>query len=206
VGKYPVLVWPISHTVAFVSLAIAAMAMLYLPKALAVIVLLRDHRATAAYGGAARVIASALVESILSTLLAPITMLSHSWFVFSILTGSNTRWGAQPRGGDGTGFSRAFVAFLPHTVIAIGAGALVWSFTPGDFWWYLPLLVGPTIAIPFAWATSKRAWGTAARCLGLFVVPSETAGFTIVDRVDALLAERARLPNVVRDRNALLTA
>jgi membrane glycosyltransferase len=206
VGKYPVLPWPISHTVAFVSLAIAAMAMLYLPKALAVMVLLRDRRATTAYGGAGRVIAGALIESALSTLLAPITMLSHSWFVFSILIGGNTRWGAQPRSGDGTGFGRALVAFAPHTVIAIAAGALVWSFTPGDFWWYLPLLVGPAIAIPFAWATSKPAWGAATRWLGLFLVPSETAGLPIVDRLDALLAEPVRLPNVVRDRNALLTA
>jgi membrane glycosyltransferase len=187
-------------------LAIAAMAMLYLPKALAVIVLLRDRRAAKAYGGTGRVIAGALFESVLSTLLAPITMLSHSWFVFSILIGRNTRWGAQPRGGDGTGLGRALVVFAPHTLIAIGAGALVWRFTPGDFWWYLPLLVGPAIAVPIAWATSKPVWGTAARRRGLFLVPSETAGLAIVDRFDALLAGPAKAPNVVGNRNALLTA
>lgn len=206
VGKYPVLAWPISHTVAFVSLAVAAMAMLYLPKALAVIVLLRNRRAAATYGGKGRVIAGALIESILSTLLAPITMLSHSWFVFTNLTGRITKWGAQPRGGDGTGLGRALVAFAPHTMIGILAGALVWRFTPGDFWWYLPLLVGPAIAIPFAWATSKPAWGAAARRRGLFLTPSETAGLAIVDRFEALLAEPATTPKVVGNRNALLTA
>ena len=91
-------------------------------------------------------------------------------------------------------------------MIAIVAGALVWRFTPGDFWWYLPLLVGPAIAIPFAWATSKPAWGAATRRCGLFLTPSETAGLAIVDRFEALLAEPATTPNVVGNRNALLTA
>ena len=188
-GKYPVLAWPISHTVAFVSLAVAAMGMLYVPKFLAVAVLLRDRRAAKAYGGALRVIAGALAESLLSTLLAPIYMLAHSWFVANILIGRIAKWGAQLRSGDGTKFGAAIVAFAPHTMIAILAGALVWRFTPGDFWWYLPLLVGPAIAIPLAWATSKPGWGDAARRRGLFLVPSETTGLPIVDRVDALLAE-----------------
>jgi membrane glycosyltransferase len=95
-------------------------------------------------------------------------------------------------------------------MIAVLAGALVWRFTPGDFWWYLPLLVGPAIAIPFAWATSKPGWGSAARHRGLFLVPSETTGLPIVDRVDALLAE----PDAVdrygaglgQNRDALSTA
>ena len=211
VGKYPVLAWPISHTVAFVSLAIAAVAMLYLPKALAVIALLRDRRAAAAYGGAGRLIAGAITESVLSTLLAPITMLSHSWFVFNILIGRIAQWGAQLRGGDGTRFGTASIAFLPHTLIAITAGVLVWRITPGDFWWYLPLLVGPATAIPFAWATSKPAWGAAARRRGLFLVPSETTGFPIIERFDALLAEPAAEKcitdsGIARNGDALLTA
>jgi membrane glycosyltransferase len=205
VGRYPVLAWPISHTLAFVSLAVAAMAMLYLPKLLAVAILLRDRRAAQAFGSARCVIAGALVESVVSTVLAPISMLSHSWFVLNILIGRETSWGAQPRGGDGTGLGRAIVAFAPHTLIAIGAGALIWRFTPGDFWWYLPLLVGPAMAIAFAWATSKPAWGTAARRWGLFLVPSETAGVAIVERLDALLAEPAKAPNVVGNRDAFST-
>ena len=206
VGRYPILAWPISHTVAFVSLAIAAMSMLYLPKALAVMVLLHDRRVTVAYGCAWYVIAGALIESVVSTLLAPITMLSHSWFVFNILIGRTAQWGTQLRGGDGIGLGRAVVTFAPHMLIAIAAGVLVWRWTPANFWWYLPLLVGPAIAIPFAWATSKPAFGTAARRWGLFLVPSETAGLAIVDRVDALLAEPAKAPSVVRNRGALLTA
>ena len=211
VGRYPVLIWPVSHVVAFVSLAVAAMTMLYLPKAMAVIVLLRDHKAAAQFGGRGRVIASAVLESLLSTLLAPIYMLSHSWFVFNILIGRVTRWGAQLRSGDGTRFSAAISAFGPHTMIAILAGAAVWHFAPGVFLWYLPLLIGPAAAIPLAWAISKCRLGAAAGQAGLFLVPSETTRLAIVDRYETLLAASAASSPVVekqisRDRGALSTA
>lgn len=156
-------------------------------------------------------IAGALIESLLSTLLAPVFMLSHSWFVFNILIGRNARWGTQPRGTAGIGLGRAIGAFGPHTLIAIATGALAWFWTPGEFWWYLPLLVGPAIAIVLCWATSKPSWGAAARRIGLFLVPSETTGLPIVDRVDALLAEPAAGERIIDDsigRNSdmLLTA
>ena len=54
VGRYPVLAWPISHTVAFVSIAVAAMLLLYVPKIMALIVLLRDREAVRGHGGAAQ--------------------------------------------------------------------------------------------------------------------------------------------------------
>jgi len=186
IGRYPILAWPISHTVAFVSLVATAMAMLYLPKLLAAIVLLRDRRARLAFGGARRLLAGALVESVLSTLLAPVFMLSHSWFVLNILIGHNIRWASQPRGGDGLALSRAISHFAPHTFIAIGAGILIWRWLPAEFYWYLPLLVGPALAVLIAWTTGKPAWGEAARRHGLFLVPNETVGLPIVDRFNAL--------------------
>jgi membrane glycosyltransferase len=211
VGRYPILAWPISHTVAFVSLAITAMGMLYLPKFVALLVLLRDEKARQCYGGTSALVLSVLIECLLSTLLAPILMLSHSWFVLNILTGRNTRWGAQLRGGNGIRLRGAVAAFAPHSVIGIVAGVLAWFWMPADFWWYLPLLVGLASAILFGWLTSLPAAGAAARRRGLFVVPSENAGLAIVDRVDALVAEggsdkRAWGDDTAANSGALLTA
>ena len=189
VGRYPVLAWPISHTVAFVSIAVAAMALLYGPKLIGLVVLLRDREAARKHGGARSLILSVLIESVLSTLAAPVFMLSHTWFVLNILLGRNTRWGAQLRGGKGTGLGNAVAAFAPHTLMGIGAGYLAWTWTPADFWWYLPLLAGLAAAILFGWLTSLPAIGAAARRAGIFVVPSEAAGLPIVDRVEALVAE-----------------
>jgi membrane glycosyltransferase len=199
VGRHPVLAWPISHTVAFVSIAVAALTMLYLPKVIAMAVLLSDRDARRAHGGARGLLLSVFIESVLSTLVAPVFMLSHSWFVLNILAGRRTRWGAQLRGGNGIGLGNAVAAFAPHTVIAAGFGALAWTWTPADFWWYLPLLAGLGTAILFAWLTSLPAAGAAARRAGLFLVPSETAGLAIVRRADQLIAERAATERVTGD-------
>ena len=189
VGRYPVLTWPISHTIAFVSIAVAAGMLLYVPKLMALIVLLRDREAVRSHGGKGKLILSVFLESVLSTLVAPVFMLSHSWFVLNILIGRNTRWGAQLRRGN-TALANAVTAFGPHTVIAVAAGYLAWTWTPADFWWYLPLLAGMATAILFGWLTSLPAIGAAARRAGLFLIPSESTGLPIVDRVDALLADR----------------
>lgn len=138
-------------------------------------------------------------------------MLSHSWFVLNILVGRNARWGPQPRGSHGIVLKRAIIVFAPHAMIAIATGAVVWRWTPSEFWWYLPLLFGPATDIILGGATSKPALGVAARRRGVFLVPSETTGVPIVDRVNVLLAEPAPSRRIMdegigRNSDALLTA
>ena len=191
VGRYPVLAWPISHTMAFVSIAVATAALLYVPKFLALLLALRDRQARRRYGGARKLVAGVLAENVFSTVIAPVFMLSHSWFVANILIGRKIRWGSQPRGSDGIELRRAVAAFAPHCIIAIVTGLAVWIYTPGGiFWWYVPLLAGPVLAGVMVWATSKPSWGAFARGHGLFLVPSETAGVPIVDSFNALLFSR----------------
>jgi membrane glycosyltransferase len=201
IGRYPVLAWPISHTVEFISLAVAAMALLYGPKLLALALLLNDRNAACDYGGRTRVILGVLLESVLSTLLAPIFMLSHSWFVLNILSGSTARWGAQLRGGSGIGFWQSARAFAPHTAVAFIVGAVAWYWTPADFWWYMPLLVGLSVAILLCWMTSNPRVGAFMRRRGLFLVPSETSGVSIVERYESLVAGR-RTPACESDKMA----
>ena len=175
VGRYPVLSWPISHTVALVSIAVATLALLYIPKLLALLLMLRERETRRHYGGASRLIVGVLIENVVASVIAPVFMLSHSWFVANIVLGRKITWGAQPRGGDGIPLGRALSAFAPHSVIGIAAGIAVWRWMPSVFWWYLPLLIGPALAGVLAWATSKARWGNGARRAGLFLVPSETA-------------------------------
>jgi membrane glycosyltransferase len=164
--------------------------MLYVPKFLALALLLRDREALKNFGGARSAFVSVIVETLLSTLMAPVFMLSHSWFVLNILIGRNTRWGTQRRGSHGTGLGRSIVLFAPHTIVAIAAGVVAWHWTPTEFWWYVPILAGLTVATLIGWLTSLPALGAAARRWGVFLTPSETAGLPIVDRFNALVADR----------------
>lgn len=192
-GRYPMLAWPISHTLAFVSLAVAAMIMLFTPKILALVLLLRDKQRLCDYGGAWRAAVSVIVECVLSTLLAPVFMLSHSWFVLNILLGRVTRWGTQLRGDADVGLWQSTRAFAPHTVLALAIAAVAWHWTPGNFWWYLPLLVGGSLAILLCWMTSSPFLGRVARRFGLFLIKSETTGVPILHRYENLVAMH-RLP------------
>jgi membrane glycosyltransferase len=204
-GRYPVLNWPMSHSVAFVSIAVATLAMLFVPKALSIIVLLRNEPA-ARYGGAVRLIASFLVESALSVLLAPVFMLSHSWFVANILIGRTTRWATQPRGSAGIGLRQAITVFAPHSLIAVIVGFGVWRWLPGEFWWCIPFLLGPAVAAALAWLTSKPSLGHAMRRRGLFLVPSETEGLAILERVEILLRGRGAEADVAQAGRKVLAA
>ena len=191
VGPYPVINWPISHTAAFLSLIAATAVLLYVPKFLAVAILLRDANMVRRFGGAAALTTSALAETVASTLLAPVLMLSHSWFVVNALIGRRIEWGKQQRISDGVGLRESAVVFAPHTIVAVAAGVATWYWLPGIVWWFLPVLIGLTVASMLCWTTAKRQFGLAARRRGLFLVPSEAARIPIVEHVTALLADPA---------------
>jgi membrane glycosyltransferase len=199
VGRYPVLTWPVPQAAAFLSLIAATAILLYGPKLAAVALLLRNRTTLRHYGGARSLIVSALAEILVSTLLAPVLMVSHSWFVANVLAGRAIGWGGQRRGSRGIDFAACAMAFAPHTALAIVGGVFAWYWIPGSIW-FLPLLLGLAVAILLCWLTSKPKWGAAARRYGVFLVPSEAATIPILERVDALLAnaDRSRGGNAKR--------
>ena len=144
-------------------------------------------------GGIWRVTLGVITETVFSTLLAPILMLSHSWFVLSVLVGRGIGWGGQQRGACGIAYGTATRAFAPHTLIAVIAGLAVWYLSPEMFWWYVPILSGLLLAIFLCRATSIPDWGIAAGRCGLFLIPSEAVGLAIVERLYEILRAREAL-------------
>ena len=189
-GRYPVLSAPISHTVELIVLLGSTIALLYAPKILALLIASRDPETRAAHGGRFRLFRSVVFECAFSTLLAPVVMLSHSWFVFSILCGRTTGWGAQQR--DDRALPLWFVIrmFAPHTLIGIAATFAVYHYLPGEFWWFLPFLVGMSLAIPLVYFSSSLRLGKFARRLGFFQTPDEIGGMTILERLRAIMSKR----------------
>ena len=191
IGRHPILRWPVSHVFEVAILITAMIALLFGPKLLALAVLARDHTACRAHGGRLKVALSMLTESVLSMLLAPVAMLSHCWFIASILAGRSTGWGSQRRTDYRPSVLLTALTFAPHTLIAIGAALFLYAYVPDTFLWFAPVTLGAALSIPLACATSSRRMGLLARRMGLFLVPSETVGVPIIQRREALAEGQA---------------
>jgi membrane glycosyltransferase len=153
---------------------VICMAVLFLPKVLALLDLALDRARTRAFGGLARAAAGAVAETAFSTLHAPIQMLWHSKFVAAALLGSDTSWGPQKRVAVGVGWAEAVRRHAVHTLIGLGWGVAVWRLDHPTFWWFAPVMAGMVLSIPLSALTSRASWGARARDLNLFLTPEET--------------------------------
>ena len=153
---------------------VICMAVIMLPKVLALIDLARDRPRSRTYGGLARATASVVGETIFSTLHAPLLMLWHTRFVLTNLLGISVGWTTQKRAADGTTWLYAIQRHWGHTLIGILWGMFMWELEPSLFWWFTPVLAGMALSIPLSVLTSRRNLGARAKSVGLFLTPEET--------------------------------
>ena len=167
------------------------MALLLLPKFLALGLALRKGRAEE-FGGAARMIVSALAEMVCSALIAPVFLYFHAKFVAFSLLGKKVEWHAQTRAcANGVAWSEAREVFGLTTLLGIFASAATWYFTPGYFFWLLPIVLGWTVAIPLTALLGDLRLGEGARRAGFFTVPAEVQPTAEIETLARL--ERVRL-------------
>ncbi|MBA3607614.1 MAG: glucans biosynthesis glucosyltransferase MdoH [Chthoniobacterales bacterium] len=149
--------------------------LLLLPKFLALFLALRKGRARE-FGGATRMIASALFEMILSALLAPVFLFFHAKFVLFSLAGKKVEWHAQERGcGGHSAWREARDVFGLTSLLGLAASALTWWLTPGYFLWLFPIVLGWLLAIPLTALVGDWRIGERFRNAGFFLVPSEVS-------------------------------
>jgi membrane glycosyltransferase len=187
-----VLALPVSHAAELVILVAATLVLLYGPKLMAVIAVLENPGATRAHGGTGAVLWSVLWESVFSTLMAPIVMLQHSWYVVSILAGIATGWNAQTRTDRALPLGLVTRVFAAHTLIGVAATLILWRMDSFD--WFIPLLAGLWLAIPLVTISSSPLLGLAARKEGLFLAPSETRGSKVLGRAHVLAGRHQAVP------------
>ncbi len=156
-------------------LFVICMAVIMLPKLLALIDLAHDWPRRRAYGGLARATAGVVGETVFSTLHAPLQMLWHTRFVITNLLGGSVGWSPHARTDSGTTWEFALRRHWGHTLIGLVWGAFMWRLGPTLFWWFTPVLAGMVLSIPLSVLTSRRHLGARLRKLGLFLTPDETA-------------------------------
>jgi membrane glycosyltransferase len=152
---------------------VICMAVLMLPKFLALIDLANDWPRRRAFGGLARTSLSVVGETIFSTLHAPLLMLWHTRFVVTNILGISVGWTTQQRAADGTTWLYSLQRHWGHVLIGVAWGSFMWEFEPALFWWFTPVLAGMVLSIPLSVLTSRRSLGARARSLGLFLTPEE---------------------------------
>ena len=166
-------IWQIVKSDEAITLFSATIAMLLIPKLLAALAVLRRRELRAGFGGFLGMVASLLIEIVFMTLTAPVMMVFHLWFVFSVLTGHKIGWNAQARGNRGLMLREAFSCQKWQTLIGIAIFAGVAAIAPQHLWWLTPILAGLALAGPLAVAGSRADWGLWLRRHKLFLIPEE---------------------------------
>lgn len=168
---------------------VLTLVLLVLPRVLGVMaVQLRGEQRL--FGGHARLLASAGLELLLSTLQAPVRMLAHSAFVVGALTGLRLDWKSPSRAAAhvawGDALRRVGTLTLPPLALAL---LLVRDRTAaGVPYLMLPLLAPLLLAVPFAVWSGSPGRGQALRRAGLLAVaePASPHRATVpVRRADA---------------------
>jgi len=144
------------------------------PKLLALAEVLVSARAHA-FGGRIRLLASALLEILLSALLSPITMLTQAVQCVSILRGSDAGWQTQRREGDRVTWHNSWRFTRLHVLLGIVLLALSLSVEPLLAAWMAPVLVGLVLAPALVAFSASTAVGRALGRHSLLATPDETA-------------------------------
>ncbi len=194
--------WPIWRPDWALALMAVIGLLLFLPKALAILLIWLKRREARAYGGLARLSLSVLLEIVLSSLLAPIRMAFHTRFVLTNLLGRTVTWRSSGRQETETGWGEALRHHGLDSLVASAWGAGLYWLNPGYFWWVTPIVGALILSMPLSVVLGRARLGEVTRRWGLFRIPEETAPPLELRDVVELTAEadarRAALPRLER--------
>ncbi|HEX4197096.1 MAG TPA: glucans biosynthesis glucosyltransferase MdoH [Caulobacteraceae bacterium] len=158
------------------------------PKVLACVQMLRTPGERRRFGGAGLAALNVVIESVLSMLVAPLIMISHTWSLAAIVAGRDAGWAAQAREETGLNFAQTARLHAADTAIGLGLGIMALASSVRPFVWMAPVIVGLALAIPLAGAGASAPLGRTARRAGVLLVPEEQRPPQILARANAISA------------------
>lgn len=164
--------WPVWQPVWAVSLFVATLVVLFLPKILGMVMIVARGQQHS-FGGAGRLVMSTLIEIVLTSLLAPIRMMAHTRFVLTTILGGQVKWNSQQRADAQVAWLRALRFHAPGMVLALVWGGVLFWYTPGFAPWLAPILVPLLIAPVITVVTSRTDLGVWLRDHDLQLIPEE---------------------------------
>jgi membrane glycosyltransferase len=164
--------------------------MLMLPRVLGVLaVILKGERRF--YGGAFKLIKSAVLEAGLSVLQAPLRMVAHTLFVVGAVSGWKLEWKSPPREATDVPWREAAGRFASTGIAVLAVGAVLALIHPPVLIYLIPVGLPLLLAIPLIVLTSRSGVGKRVRAAGLLLIPEESVTPSVLHRA----WHYARLPS-----------
>ncbi|RFB80614.1 glucans biosynthesis glucosyltransferase MdoH [Methylovirgula sp. 4M-Z18] len=185
--------WPRFDAVRALQLFGTTMGILLAPKLFGLIVAIFDGETRRGAGGVLALCLSAVVEVVMSALLAPIMMLIQTGSVMQIVSGRDTGWNPQRRDDGSIPFADIVRRHRSHVamgIVTLIAGLMI---SPSLVAWMSPTIAGLVLAIFISWASGQKSIGLFLRRLGLLTTPEELVPPPIAVRANALAEELAQL-------------
>ena len=155
--------------------------MLFLPRVLGIAaVLLKGQQH--AFGGTVSLLRSALLETVIALLQAPVRMLAHSLFVMVAITGIKLEWKSPPREAAAVPWRHALSQLAPMSLMVAALAVGIDMIDPRALVWLLPVGLPLLLAIPMAVVTSRVGLGKAMRARNYLLIPEETQSPTVLRR------------------------
>ncbi|TGN68420.1 glucans biosynthesis glucosyltransferase MdoH [Paracoccus liaowanqingii] len=192
--------WPVFDSRRMLWLFVGAMTLLLLPKFIATFRAWLRPLARQS-GGRVRIFASALFETILSALIAPVQMLVQTRQIFEILSGRDSGWDAQTRAGSMPSWGVVARHHWAHVVLGLGTLVVLARFSPEQLIWLSPILAGLILSPLTSRLSASPVFGRWARLRGLLVTPEERDPPVILSEAAAITRS---LPQPVTGPAALM--
>ncbi len=166
-------------------LFLATMALLTVPKVLALALTLANPARRQAFGGTLRAVLSFIVEHLVSAIIAPVLMLFNTLSVALVLLGREITWGVQRRDAENeVDWGTILRAHSWHTAFGLIVAETAYRIDPAFFWWLTPVTLGLIFSIPLSALLSHERAGRFLNRIGLFRTPPETHPPTMVTHME----------------------
>ena len=165
---------------------VLTMWMLVLPKLLGLVASMADAPTRRGCGGALRALGGVAIESLLTVMIAPVTMYMHSRAVAEVLAGRDSGWNAQRRDDGSVSWGDLVRNYGAMSLFGLAMSGLVYAASPAMAGWMAPVLLGMVLCIPVAKLTSSSAAGRWLRARRLLLTPEERRPPPVLARASKL--------------------
>ena len=179
--------WPAQDPVLAAWVFLGTMGLLIVPKLLAFLLLLTQRETRKRFGGGLAALAGILIETFLSSLIAPVMMIFQSIAVGEILLGRDAGWQVQRRDDGGVPRSETVRRYALPTLAGIMMAIAAYAVSLPLLLWMTPVIVGLLLAIPVALLSSMSS-DRNGRPPRLFATPEQTSPPKVLVRANQLAA------------------